>query len=197
MTRHSRQRPAARVSRRPSPPGLGEACPVTAVWLLLRSQSRRRWRAWLTLALIVGVFAGGVMTAAAGARRTGSAYARFLDWSKAPDALIFTQPYLPSFARLSPVAVLRLPQAAEGTVIKSFDASPGVVQFIAPASDAVPGRFWGRKILSGRLANPARPGEINVSFALAQRLHLRAGGSLRLVMQTAAGHRVPFVFRIA
>ena len=170
---------------------------MTAVWLLLRSQSRRRWRAWLSLALIVGVFAGGVMTAAAGARRTGSAYARFLDWSKAPDALVFTQPYLPSFARLSPVAVLRLPQAAEGTVIKSFDASPGVVQFIAPASDAVPGRFWGRKILSGRLANPARPGEINVSFTLAQRLHLRAGGSLRLVMQTAAGRAVPFVFRIA
>ena len=100
-------------------------------------------------------------------------------------------------ARLSPAAVLRLPQATDGTVIKSFDVSPGVVEFIAPASDAVPGRFWGRKILSGRLADPARPGEINVSFTLAQRLHLRAGGSLRLVMQTAAGHRVPFVFRIA
>ena len=170
---------------------------MTAVWLLLRSQSRRRWRAWLSLALIVGVFAGGVMTAAAGARRTGSAYARFLDWSRAPDALVFTQPYLPSFARLSPGAVLRLPQAAEGTVIKSFDASPGVVQFIAPASDAVPGRFWGRKILSGRLANPARPGEIDVSFTLARRLHLRAGGSLRLKMETAAGRPVPFVFRIA
>ena len=27
-------------------------------------------------------FTGGVMTAAAGARRTGSAYARFLDWSR-------------------------------------------------------------------------------------------------------------------
>ena len=75
---------------------------MTAVWLLLRSQSRRRWRAWLSLALIVGVFAGGVMTAAGGARRTGSAYARFLDWSRAPDALVFTQPYLPSFARRHP-----------------------------------------------------------------------------------------------
>jgi hypothetical protein len=170
---------------------------VTAVWLLLRSEARRRWRAWLSLALIVGVFAGGVMTAAAGARRTGSAYARFLDWSKAPDALVFTQPYLPSFARLSPAAVLHLPQVAEGTVLKSFGASPGVVQFIAPASDAVPGRFWARKILSGRLADPARPGEVNVSFALAQRLRLRAGGSLRLVMHTAAGRGVPFVFRIA
>jgi hypothetical protein len=46
---------------------------VTAVWLFLRAESRRRWRAWLSLALIVGVFTGGVVTAAAGALRTGSA----------------------------------------------------------------------------------------------------------------------------
>ena len=175
----------------------GKARPVTAVWLLLRSQSRRRWRAWLSLALIVGVSAGGVMTAVSGARRTGSAYARFLDWSRAPDALVDAVPYNPRFATLPSGVVLHVPQAAEGTVIKSFNPSPNIVQFIAPASDAVPGRFWGRKILSGRLADPDRPGEINVSFTLAQRLHLRAGGSLRLTMETTADRRVPFVFRIA
>jgi len=49
---------------------------VTVAWLFLRAEARRRWRAWLSLALIVGVFAGGVVTAAAGALRTGSAYAR-------------------------------------------------------------------------------------------------------------------------
>jgi FtsX-like permease family len=170
---------------------------VTAIWLFLRSESRRRWRAWLSLALIVGVFTGGVVTAAAGARRTGSAYARFLGWSKAPDALVFTQPFLPNFARLSPAAVLRLPQAENATVIKSFGVSPRIVQFLSPATGAIPGQFWGRKILSGRLADPGRAGQVNVSFALAQRLHLRAGGSLRLVMKTAAGHPVPFVFHIA
>ena len=170
---------------------------MTAIWLFLRSESRRRWRAWLSLALIVGVFTGGVVTAAAGARRTGSAYARFLDWGKAPDALVFTQPFLPNFARLSPAAVLRLPQAENATVIKSFGASPGVVQFLSPATGAIPGHFWGRKILSGRLADPSRAGEVNVSFTLAQRLHLRAGGSLRLVLKTAAGRPVPFVFHIA
>ena len=134
---------------------------------------------------------------AAGARRTGSAYARFLAWSKAADALVFTQPFLPNFARLSPAAVLRLPQAENATVIKSFGASPGVVQFLSPATSAIPGQFWGRKILSGRLADPGRAGEVNVSFTLARRLHLRAGGSLRLVLKTAAGRPVPFVFHIA
>jgi hypothetical protein len=73
-------------------------------------ESRRRWRAWLFLALIVGVFAGGVMTAAAGALRTDSAYARFLDWSRAPDSVVMADPYVASFARLAPAAVTRVPR---------------------------------------------------------------------------------------
>jgi hypothetical protein len=170
---------------------------MTAIWLFLRAESRRRWRAWLSLALIVGVFAGGVVTAAAGARRTGSAYARFLDWSRAPDALVDAEPYNPSFARLSPAAVMRVPQAADAAVIKSFGVTPGIVQLIAPASNAIPGGFWKRKILSGRLADPARPGEVNVSFTLAQRFHLRPGDPLRLVLTTVAGRPAAFVFHVA
>ena len=170
---------------------------MTAIWLFLRAESRRRWRAWLSLALIVGVFAGGVVTAAAGALRTGSAYARFLDWSRAPDALVDAEPYNPIFAPLSPTAVMRVPQAADAAVIKSFGVTrPGTVEFIAPASNAIPGGFWKRKILSGRLADPARPGEVNVSFTLAQRFHLRVGDPLRLVL-TEASRPVPFVFQVA
>ena len=169
---------------------------MTAIWLFLRAESRRRWRAWLSLALIVGVFAGGVVTAAAGALRTGSAYARFLDWSRAPDALVDAEPYNTIFPRLSPAAVMRVSQAADTTVIKSFKVTPSIVEFIAPASNAIPDGFWKRKILSGRLADPARPGEVNVSFTLAQRFNLQAGDPLRLVL-TEAGRRVPFVFHVA
>jgi hypothetical protein len=99
-----------------------------------------------------------VVTAAAGALRTGSAYARFLDWSRAPDALVDADPYNPILARLSPAAVMRVPQAADAAVIKSFGVrSPGIVQFIAPAGNTIPGGFWKRKILSGRLAIPPGP----------------------------------------
>ena len=185
------------VLRRPAGARVRRWRPVTAIWLFLRAESRRHWRAWLSLALIVGVFAGGVATAAEGARRTGSAYARFLDWSRAPDAVVAAEPYDPSFARLSPAAVMRVPQAADAAVIKSFNVTPGIVQFIAPASNAIPGSFWKRKILSGRLADPARPGEVNVSFTLAERFHLRAGDPLRLVLSSAAGRPVPFVFHVA
>ena len=169
---------------------------MTAVWLFLRAEARRRWQAWLSLALIVGVFTGGVVTTAAGALRTSSAYARFLDWSRAPDAVVDAEPYNSSLARLSPAAIMRVPQAADATVIKTFRTGRSIIQFQSPASNAIPGQFWKRKILSGRLADPARPDEVNVSFTLAQRLHLRPGDPLSLVM-TADGRPVPFVFRVA
>jgi putative ABC transport system permease protein len=170
---------------------------MTAVGLILRTEARSRWRAWLSLALIVGVISGGVLTAAAGALRTNSAFARFLEWSRPPDAVVFADPYDPNFDRLSPAAVMRIPQAAQSAVIKTFNASPGGIQFYAPASDAIPGSFWKRKILSGRLADPDRPGEINVSFTLAQRFHLRPGDALRMVMHTKAHEPVPLVFHVA
>ena len=168
---------------------------MTAIWLFLRAESRRRWRAWLSLALIVGVFTGGVVTAAAGAVRTDSAYARFLDWSRAPDALVAAKPYTSDFARLPPAAVMRVPQAADAAVIKILSRTRAS-SVSSPGQQRDPRQFWKRKILSGRLADPGRPDEVNVSFTLAQRLHLRAGDSLRLVM-TAEGRPVPFVFRVA
>ena len=169
---------------------------MTAIWLFLRAESRRRWRAWLSLALIVGVFGGGVVTAAAGALRTGSAYSRFLDWSRAPDALVHADPYNRSLARLSPAAVMRVPQAADAAVIKTLLPDRSIIQFLSPASNTIPGQFWKRKILSGRLADPGRPDEVNVSFTLAQRFHLRAGDPLRLTL-TTEGRPTPFVFHVA
>lgn len=59
------------------------------------------------------------------------------------------------------------------------------------------GWFWHRRILSGRLADPARPDEVDISFTLAQSTHLGAGDTLRATLVTAAGRPVPFRFRIA
>jgi hypothetical protein len=94
---------AAHCAGRPAGTRARWCCPVNAVWLFLRAESRRRWRAWPSLALIVGVFTGGVVMAAAGRLRTGFAYARFLDWSRAPDSLVGAEPYDSSFARHSPL----------------------------------------------------------------------------------------------
>ena len=49
---------------------------VSAVWMRLRSELQARWRSWLGLALLIGL--AGAAAAAAGARRTETAYPRFV-----------------------------------------------------------------------------------------------------------------------
>ena len=44
---------------------------MTATGMIRRAGWRGRWRAWLALALLPGVFAGAVTAVAAGARRGG------------------------------------------------------------------------------------------------------------------------------
>jgi len=53
------------------------------VMMRLRADLRTRWRAMLGLALLLGLVGGVALTAAAGARRTDSAYSRLLSWANA------------------------------------------------------------------------------------------------------------------
>jgi hypothetical protein len=61
---------------------------MTAAWLTLRAQLRQRWPAMLGLVLLVGLVSGVVLTAAAGARRTDTAYPRMLRWANASQVLV-------------------------------------------------------------------------------------------------------------
>src|SRR4051812_16528337 len=63
--------------------------PIVAFW---RSQLRSRWRAWLSLALLLGLAGGVALSAAAGARRTSSAYGRFLRATDVSDVTIDMPP---------------------------------------------------------------------------------------------------------
>src|SRR6266516_452554 len=81
---------------------------MRAIWLRASAELRSRWRATLALIILVGLAAGVVMSAAAGARRTQTAYPRFLETAHAADALIsvpFTgiSSFYPSIARLPEV----------------------------------------------------------------------------------------------
>jgi hypothetical protein len=79
-----------------------------------------------------------------------------------------------TFDQFSPAAATRLPQVAKSAVLAGYNvAAPGAATFVAaPENDAVPGSFWRRKILAGRLPDPGRPGEVDISFTLAQTSHL-------------------------
>src|SRR6266542_187027 len=61
---------------------------MSAVLIRVRAELRARWRAWVSLTLMLGIFGGAVIAVAAGARRTDTAYQRFLQWSNAFDVAV-------------------------------------------------------------------------------------------------------------
>jgi len=86
---------------------------MTAVLLRAREELRARWRSSVSLTVMLAVFGGAVMAVAAGARRTDSAYPRFLLWKpsmrRATLLLADISAYLPGRAagRVQPATVLR------------------------------------------------------------------------------------------
>src|SRR5688572_21136673 len=101
---------------------------MTAVWYRFRAELRTRWRAWLGLALIAGVAGGAVPALAAGARRTDTAYRRFLQEQDAYDVLVslntagFGEPDAVAF---DAGEIERLPQVAEAAPTGSFFVNVG------------------------------------------------------------------------
>jgi ABC-type lipoprotein release transport system permease subunit len=61
---------------------------MRAGWAWARSELRRRRRSDVLLALLIGLTGAVVLTAAAGARRTDTAFERFLSWSRAADVQV-------------------------------------------------------------------------------------------------------------
>ncbi|MBO0809614.1 MAG: hypothetical protein J2P32_15065, partial [Actinobacteria bacterium] len=171
---------------------------MTAVWMVLRAGLRQRWRSWLALALLAGVFGGMVTATAAGARRTDTAYPRLLAWSRSPEVMFFFSPALaPAVAHLPFRAVARLPQAATAARIGGFTVlNPASAELLAPEDNQIPATVWRRKLLSGRLPDPRRADEVDVSFVLAQRWKLHAGGTLRFDMASRSGTPVPVRLRV-
>jgi FtsX-like permease family len=157
-----------------------------AVWLRLRAELRRQWRGWLALAVLLGVIAGIALTAAAGARRTYTAYPRFLSRSHAADLLV--SPTLSGFHGYFR-AVATLPQVASSDSVAFLQMSlpgPGASPFSSMVAEA--SRSGGEgvsmnrvKVLAGRIFNPADPHAVMISQALARRAHLRPGGTLHLI----------------
>jgi hypothetical protein len=61
---------------------------MRAVLRLAAHEFHTRWKGWAVLMLLAGLAGGAVLTAAAGARRTDTAYPRFLEAYKASDVLV-------------------------------------------------------------------------------------------------------------
>lgn len=157
-----------------------------AVWLRLRAELRRQWRGLLALAVLLGVIGGIALTAAAGARRTDTAYPRFLRQSHAADLMV--QPALSGFHGYFR-AIGRLPQvtsSASAAFLQMSLPGPGASPFSGLTAEAGPAGGEGLsldrvKVLAGRLFNPADPHAVMISQQVADREHLRPGGTLDLI----------------
>jgi len=176
---------------------------VAAVRLRLGSEFRSRWRAWLALAALAGLFAGAVIAAVAGARRTETAYTRFLVAERAPDILVFAPPAgRETFAAFTEQDLARLPHVAELASGKTIGvAHPAEVNVIAPQDTKVGSTMMRRKMLAGREPRPGSIDEATVSFVLANAQHVKVGDTVKLDVLAGGGDEEqagtkPYSFKI-
>jgi ABC-type antimicrobial peptide transport system permease subunit len=158
---------------------------MATVWLRLRADFRLRWRALAGLALLLGLVGGVVLTTAAGARRTDTAYPRLLSWANAaqveitPHGTGLTGYYaalarLPQVAAMSTEVLYQLALPARHGVPEAVEALSSPDRTLGVSADRV-------KILQGRLFNPGAAGQAVIDQQLASLEHLQPGGTLRLL----------------
>lgn len=159
--------------------------------LRLRAELRQRRWSWAAIVAVVGVVAGVTFSLAAGARRTDSAYPRFLAAFPASDYTVADSSDFGFTSRLDLEAVRRLPQVRAASRVSGLIAvaarrdadtafPPGVVVPFAPLDRAV-GRSVERwKLVDGRRADPRRPDEAVIGFEMARAYGLEVGSRLTI-----------------
>jgi len=168
---------------------------VPAVLTRLRTELRSHWRGWAAVALLIGLVGGVVLTTAAGARRTDTAYARYLKQSHAADVLVSPSDrglpdYYPALAKLPQVDKLGVGVGLEGFV-RNVHTSPGApasaalgagFQILAPADTQLGFSVERPKVTAGRMFRPDRADEAVADKGLADALHLHVGDTVHFVV---------------
>lgn len=164
---------------------------MRAVWLRLRSELRARWRAWLGLALLIGLAGGAAVAAAAGARRTDTAYPRFVQAQKGYDLVtggfpgkldpertltrIAAMPEVLEWARLDVAAYAAILPSGRRVSIPELAA-------LTDLTGRVGYRLNRFKVVAGRMADLRAPDEAMINFPTAEQQNLRVGSTVRFVL---------------
>jgi hypothetical protein len=151
--------------------------------LRLRAECRAHWRSWLGLALLVGVSAGLVIAAAAGARRTETAVPRSAAAANFSDVTIsqFGRSSL-DFDRIRRLAHVAYAYRSDnffftGQTDRGRPLDVGAAGLIASADASVGRTRDAPAILRGRRADPARLDEAVADEEAAGMLGLRVGST--------------------
>ena len=150
----------------------------------LRRDLRGQWRSLLALAVLVGLVGGVVLASTMAARRTASAYSRFIDVALAEDINIGTpginDPAFPEVVS----AIEGFPEVAAVGPISSqelLSAEEGLEFFALGGLDDRVGTTINRpKILDGRAADPEAEDEVTVNRSMAAALDLVPGDTFTL-----------------
>jgi putative ABC transport system permease protein len=149
---------------------------MPAVWMRFRSEVRAGARGLIGLVLLVGLAGGIVLGAAAGARRTETAFPRFLVTSGAADVLVSTQAddARPFNALVEPLPEVRAAAPIEACVVfvkHAVAGQPPDLNTAFPGYVGLDERFMSGidrpNVLTGRLPNPNRADEAVMNRFLA------------------------------
>lgn len=162
-----------------------------AVRLAFRAELRRRWRSWLTIALLIAFIGATVLGLVAAGRRTATAFPRLLAVTNGADALVYSA----SGFDVPPAAVIHLPQVAESGVVAFPQAEltvdgrtlPSYWQLSAPASASFGTTIERQRLLQGRRANPGAPNQAVVSYNELSGVRLGSVVGLRFYTPKQAG----------
>jgi len=154
-----------------------------AAWAWARSELRRSWPTTAVLVLLIGISGGVVLATAAGARRTGSAFDRFLEASRVADLGVQYSTEEPLDEEV--LAALRGQPGIEHAVPIYFTiAFPEDGDFdlgVVSSPDAALLRDVNRpRLLRGRLPDPSAPDEVLANTFAADRLGVGVGDTVRL-----------------
>jgi hypothetical protein len=150
-----------------------------------RARIRQRWRGHLGLALLLGITAGLSMLAIAGARRTQSAYPRFL---RAVHVSTFSLSTFGSYDDAVNARIASLPNVVQSRTYVGFnvnilDADGRPIPSDFEASGTFDGRYVDQDRftpLQGRAFDPTRADEIVFNEYAAERLGIHVGDHLEL-----------------
>jgi len=162
---------------------------MRAVWVRARADLRRRLLGWVALALLIGVAGGAAIAVAAAARRTDTAYERFLASSSPSDATITeSRDFLTKDLDLDAVAALPeversgrasflffLGRTGDGRRLSQIDFQP-----LALTRGALGTTLDRWKVLEGRRFDPDKVDEVMLDYETARTLHLGVGDVMTL-----------------
>jgi hypothetical protein len=159
---------------------------MAVVTYLLRADLRKRWRALALLALLVAVVVAGVLSAAAGARRTRTAFDRYLEEVRPVDALASSEGPPPEAATVEQVPGVAAAVGYRWYAVFPVGGPDGIyfIPLFVPSDHRVPDTLERSPVVEGRAPDPDAPLEIALGEHTARRLGVGVGGSVPAVSYT-------------